>query len=63
MLSLTECPNCGRKAKDTFYSNCFPVHACTNFGPKYYDDCSDDDNPQDATHHHTQTSTKFNHNY
>jgi len=43
MASLSECPHCGREAKDAIDSNFFPVHTCSDCGHKYCDECSDGD--------------------
>lgn len=39
MGDYNSCPRCGRKAKDDFSSNWFPVHTCRDCGEKYCEEC------------------------
>lgn len=43
MSSLTECPNCNRTAKDSMFSNYFPVYTCLDCGKKYCKECGKGD--------------------
>lgn len=42
MASLARCPRCGRKAKDGWSSNHFPVYMCNACGTKFCEDDSRD---------------------
>ena len=40
MSELSSCPNCGRKAEKSIFSNNFPVHTCRKCNKKYCKSCS-----------------------
>lgn len=46
MSDLSECPNCGREAKEAVSSNWFPVHTCRDCGKKYCDECGGTECPE-----------------
>lgn len=43
MSDFNSCPNCGREALDSAFSNFFPVHTCRKCDHKYCDECGDGD--------------------
>jgi len=43
MSSLHSCPNCGREAKDSMFSNFFDVHTCSECGQKFCNEFGNED--------------------
>lgn len=41
MSNYKSCPRCGRKPKESMFSNWFWVYTCLKCGEKYCDDCGD----------------------
>ena len=39
-MSLSSCPNCGRRAKKSASSNFFPVYRCGKCNTKYCEECA-----------------------